>query len=834
MEFDELFHDGEAEAEPAVLARGRGVGLAEALEEVREKFGSDAGAVVAHAQDEMLVVALQTDDDLTVWWREFDRVGQEVPGDLLEPGAIAHHFESPRSDVDEDADLFGGGGGLDGVDGGGDDGGKVDALDGEADLAGGDAAHVEKIFDELGLNAGVALDDFETVGEFVGGVGTFLEDLGPAQDGVERRAKFVGERGEEFVLEAAGALGFGAGGAFAFEEALAFGGGGVAVGDVAHDFREAGAATVGVGEGDHLSCNEEADTAFLEMPAVVAGAAGRLRGGALLCGDVGCAVFGGEQDISGTADDFVGGETEEAFGAGVPVGDDAVVVEKEDGVVREAFDHEPVAGFAFEEVGLDVFLSGDVEGDAFEMSGAGSARGERASGSVDPAEGAVGRDGAEFDIVVRALGDGAIDGVTHARPVFGVHAGVEGFDVDRGVGRKEELLFQALAPREPAVGQLPGKGADLGGFGGEVELFAQLGESLGGGAKFADIEKDAREPDGLAGGVAIDAPAGEHAARGFDADDAVFDLAPLSLGDGGFDAFADERCVVGMDAFEVSLERSRGGFVGREAEPVGQVVVAVDGVARKFPDPSGDVAGENRRFETRARFVKGAALEGEFAVGLFEFVGAASEFFARGFGAGAERDVGGSVGAFGFLESDPIGHVLNAMNEMGDAALGIDDGGVPSAPVAAFEAAAVTSGARDVVAQRRNFVAFAGGDRGFERLAERVDAEGVGRAGVVREDFENGATDNFLAGGAGGAQVGVVDGGDREVVVGAQDQIRVGSGLEDGLKRFHGEARLSLPLGWAGSLARRAAAGRCARAFAAQSVGRLRTCALFGGPGISG
>lgn len=789
MEFDELFYDGEAEAETAVLARGRGIGLAETLEEIRKEFGSHSGAGVAHTQHEVVVVALQAHIDPPMRGREFDRVGQQVPDDLLESGAIAHHLESPRSDVGEDADFFEGGGGMNGVDGSGDDGGEIDALDGEADFAGGDAAHVEEILDELGLNAGVAFDDVEAVGEFLGGVGAFLEDLSPTEDRIERSAKLVRERGEKFVLEAAGALGLGARGAFAFEQALALGGGGVAIGDVAHDFGEAEASAAGIDNDDHEAGDEETGAVFFDVPAIVGGTTGRFRGGEFFFRFAASLVFGREENSSGATEDLAGGIAEQAFGAGVPMRDQALVVEEDDRVFRQALDDEPIAGFDFEQIGFDLFLPGDIECDAFEMRGLCSDRGKRATRSVNPAEGAVGRDGAKFDVVVRALGDGAIDGIAHAGAVLGVDAGVEGVDVDWGIRRKEELLLRALAPRERATGQIPGKGADFGGFGGEVELFAQLSETLGCGAKFADIEKDAGEPDRLADGVAVDAPAGEHAARGFDADDAIFDLAALTFGDGGFDAFADERCIVGMDALEVSLERCGGGFVRRETKPVREAVVAVDGVARKLPDPSGHVAGEYRCFETRARFLKRTAMDGEFAVGLFEFVGATSEFFACGFGARAERGVSRSLGALDFLEPNPIGHVLDAVNEMGDAALGIDHGSVPSAPVAALEAAGAARCARDVVAQRRNLVAFTGGDRGLERFAERVDAECVGRVGVVREDFENWAAHNLLSRGVGGAQVGVVGGGDREVVVGAQDQIRVGGGLEDGLKRFHGTRR---------------------------------------------
>jgi len=49
VEFDELFDDREAEAEPAVLAGGGGVGLTEAFEKMGEEIGRDAGAGIANA-----------------------------------------------------------------------------------------------------------------------------------------------------------------------------------------------------------------------------------------------------------------------------------------------------------------------------------------------------------------------------------------------------------------------------------------------------------------------------------------------------------------------------------------------------------------------------------------------------------------------------------------------------------------------------------------------------------------------------------------------------------------------------------------------------------------
>ena len=44
VQLDELFHDRQAEPEPAVRARRRRIGLAKALEQIRQELGLDADA----------------------------------------------------------------------------------------------------------------------------------------------------------------------------------------------------------------------------------------------------------------------------------------------------------------------------------------------------------------------------------------------------------------------------------------------------------------------------------------------------------------------------------------------------------------------------------------------------------------------------------------------------------------------------------------------------------------------------------------------------------------------------------------------------------------------
>ena len=59
--------------------------------------------------------------------------------------------------------------------------------------------------------------------------------MGVAEDGVEGRAQLVAEGGEEIILHGAGALGFDAGAAFAFEQFAFLGLDAFEIGHVAGD-----------------------------------------------------------------------------------------------------------------------------------------------------------------------------------------------------------------------------------------------------------------------------------------------------------------------------------------------------------------------------------------------------------------------------------------------------------------------------------------------------------------------------------------------------------------------------------------------------------------------
>ena len=194
VHLDELLDDGEPQAEPAMPPGGGGVGLAEAVEDLGEELGPDADAGVDDADLDVRVDPLQEDLDPAALGRELDGVGEEVPDDLLEAGGVAGDGPGERVEDLVDADALGLGRRHDGGEGGLDDVGEVEPLDVEAELAGDDAGDVEEVIDDAGLGLGIPLDGGEALLQVVGIDLAGAEDLGPAEDGVERRAKLVGER----------------------------------------------------------------------------------------------------------------------------------------------------------------------------------------------------------------------------------------------------------------------------------------------------------------------------------------------------------------------------------------------------------------------------------------------------------------------------------------------------------------------------------------------------------------------------------------------------------------------------------------------------------------
>src|SRR6185295_20330859 len=78
VELDEVPHNREADAEPAEPAGAAALCLAKPLEDMRQKLGDDADAVVGDRELDILVISPQADPHLAAVGRELDRVREQI------------------------------------------------------------------------------------------------------------------------------------------------------------------------------------------------------------------------------------------------------------------------------------------------------------------------------------------------------------------------------------------------------------------------------------------------------------------------------------------------------------------------------------------------------------------------------------------------------------------------------------------------------------------------------------------------------------------------------------------------------------------------------------
>ena len=218
--FDELAADAQAEAGPAVAARGGGVNLPERLEELAEELGRDPDARVAHEADDLHaplfragvgrqrfgMALLERHADLPAGAGEFHRIGHEVHDDLLEaPGVADQRDLHVRVHVYDELDAA-----------------RVGVVQGHgADVVhhvvqhergllklkvpGFDFRHVEQVVDDFKKRPRRLEDGPEVAVRR----GLFLEqgELGERHDAVQGRAYFVADVGEELAFRRGGGVG---------------------------------------------------------------------------------------------------------------------------------------------------------------------------------------------------------------------------------------------------------------------------------------------------------------------------------------------------------------------------------------------------------------------------------------------------------------------------------------------------------------------------------------------------------------------------------------------------------------------------------------------------
>ena len=204
MSLDEVAHDGQADAEPALRAIDRLPLLDEQIEDVRQHLGRDANAGVTHAQDHFMVDGLAADGNVPSRRGVLGGVGEQVRNHLAEPRDVGIHQQAASRHLDRQrvislleqrARHF---------DGLRDDFRNLDEIGFQFDLAARDPRHVEKIVDQPRQVGDLAFDHGAGALGFLGPLQ--LHQLQRGDNGRQRIAKLVPQHGEELVLRAIGAL----------------------------------------------------------------------------------------------------------------------------------------------------------------------------------------------------------------------------------------------------------------------------------------------------------------------------------------------------------------------------------------------------------------------------------------------------------------------------------------------------------------------------------------------------------------------------------------------------------------------------------------------------
>ena len=113
------------------------------------------------------------------------------------------------------------------------------------------------------------------------------------------------------------------------------------LGLIADHFHEAAEPLIVIAQGFHVAAGEEAAAILPEMPAIVRGPAFREADVAFASGAVLLAVFRGENNVDGLAEDLAGAVTEDLLGPRVPARDIPLEVERENRMLANVFDDQP-------------------------------------------------------------------------------------------------------------------------------------------------------------------------------------------------------------------------------------------------------------------------------------------------------------------------------------------------------------------------------------------------------------------------------------------------------------------------------------------------------------
>ena len=131
---------------------------------------------------------------------EFDRVGQEIEGDLLERAPVGAQADAGRN-LGADFEVFVLGACGHDTQGVAQFAVKLDVLQVELETSGLDLRHVEHVVDDVEQVFAAAVNVAAVLDIFVGAERaehSRFHDLGETDDGIQRRAQLVAHVGEEF------------------------------------------------------------------------------------------------------------------------------------------------------------------------------------------------------------------------------------------------------------------------------------------------------------------------------------------------------------------------------------------------------------------------------------------------------------------------------------------------------------------------------------------------------------------------------------------------------------------------------------------------------------
>jgi hypothetical protein len=208
MQLHERAGNGEPEAGAALALGILALHLFERLADLVKRLGGNADAGVCDGEDHRGLMHMGAQRDAAAIAGEFYGVGEQVEHDLLHGAAVALHGQpSANLLLHGDVLLFGLNGGQ--PQGFLDQRREIDGLAVDAHMARLDLRHVENIVDDVE-------QVFAAIVNIAGIFGIFrradrsehliLQDIGKAEDGVERRAQLMAHIGEEFGFRPVGGL----------------------------------------------------------------------------------------------------------------------------------------------------------------------------------------------------------------------------------------------------------------------------------------------------------------------------------------------------------------------------------------------------------------------------------------------------------------------------------------------------------------------------------------------------------------------------------------------------------------------------------------------------